>query len=112
MAQLDIPQSDASPEDVRKALEVNSKGSQAAFDRLGVNFLESIHSVTAQNVTATAYTKLTDFQTSKKTSGGLVAYIATIGVAITGQTGLVELRIDDKSVLVKAFGNSATGQGQ
>ncbi len=112
MERLDIVSPDASPEDVKAALLGMAKVMQQGVDKLGVNLLRTIQSSVVQTVSTTAYAKMNDFQSSVKTSGGLIVYFASLGIEIVNQTALVKLEVDGDAKLIRAFGNSGTGQGQ
>ena len=83
MDRLSIPSSQADQQGLLKAVLENTKATQQGVDKLGVNLLASIHSITSQAVTAVvaAPVKLTDFQSSVVTSGGVIHYSATINAA-------------------------------
>lgn len=112
MDRLDLISPDSDLKATVKTLLTNSKVTQQGIDLLGVNLLKAIQVSTSQAVTSTSYVPVDGFQSSVRTSGGLVLYAATLAVSITGQTGLVQLLVDDLPVFTKCFGDSGVGLGE
>ena len=110
MDRLSIPSSQADQQGLLKAVLENTKATQQGVDKLGVNLLASIHSITSQAVTAVVASpvKLTDFQSSVVTSGGVIHYSATINAQINNINGYVQLLVDDAVVMVKSLVSTAS----
>lgn len=114
MDRLNVVAPNATLEELTKAMVQNTKLTQQGTDKLGVNLLAAIHSTTSQAVTAVvaAPTKLTDFQSSVPTSGGLIHYSATINAQVNNINGYIQLLVDDAVVMVKSLVSTASVAGE
>ena len=99
MDRLDIPSTQASPQDLATIQTTNAKLVQQGLDKLGANLLLNKVSRVAQAVSSTTYVKLTEWQAQVVTSGGLIAIWWESYLKYDGAGNLnIQLLIDDLPV--------------
>ena len=105
MERLDLPSVAQPVEDLAATSLVNAKMIQQGIDRLGVNLLVATKSREAITV-GTTYIKLPAFQSSVRTSGGLIAVLANVAAAGVSSThgSYLQLLVDDVEVDVAVMG--------